>query len=61
MQHGEVTRTIKGPCVECESDDWPCSCSCHYSGIGDFSDPEQTMPAPKLDPETRPNVPPRMM
>ena len=30
-------------------------CDCHYHVS------EQTAPTPKLDPETRPNVPPRMM
>ena len=30
-------------------------CDCHCD------DAEQTAPVPKLDPETRPNVPPRMM
>jgi hypothetical protein len=51
-------RLIRGPCFDCE-DDCPCveyvwSCDCHY-----FAD--TTEPTPKIDPETRPNVPPRMM
>lgn len=59
-------RTIKGPCFDCNEQCWfgksGCvkdhiitMCDCHCD------DAEQTAPVPKLDPETRPNVPPRMM
>jgi len=34
---------------------------CRRYGFDHFPDHERTMPTPKLDPETRPNVPPRMM
>jgi hypothetical protein len=57
-------RTIRGPCFDCnDPGDFSCwcgwgdtdICACH-SPLG-----ERTAPIPKLDPETRPNVPPRMM
>lgn len=48
-------RTIKGPCFKCEQEDWPCDCSCHYA-----DDAPETVPTPKIDPEQRPNVPPRL-
>ena len=51
------TRTIRGPCFDCDDaldDAWEC-CPCRSrSGY-------TTEPTPKLEPETRPNVPPRMM
>ena len=66
MQHGEVTRTVKGPCFDCNEqccfgksgcvkDHIITMCDCHCD------DAEQTAPVPKLDPETGPNVPPRML
>ena len=54
-------RTIRGPCFDCgESCDcelYVWLCSCHGFAL----DEDMTAPTPKLDPETRPNVPPRMM
>ncbi len=57
-------RLIRGPCFdECRNGiqevrspgflDFYMECGCTYEGV--------TVPTPKLDPETRPNVPPRMM
>ena len=64
MQHGEVTRTVKGPCFDCDDaldDAWEfCPCRKSWARLlvrrGLITEPN-----PKLDPETRPNVPPRMM
>ena len=51
-------RLIRGPCFDCDDaldDAWEfCPCRRHIRST-------ETAPAPKLDPETRPNVPPRMM
>ena len=49
-------RLIRGPCFDCEE-----RCDCVWDGNCRDSDDEQTEPTPKLEPETRPNVPPRMM
>jgi len=60
MQHGEVTRTVKGPCFDCDDgldDAWE-FCPCRRHGLRST---RKTAPTPKLDPEVRPNVPPRMM
>lgn len=63
MQHGEVIRTIKGPCFDCDEE---CACAqyvfmCHCH----FRDGEITDEIPKVESnpkhEPRPNVPPRMM
>ena len=57
MQHGEVTRTVKGPCFDCDDaldDAWE-FCPCRRIGLRST---RATEPTPKLDPETRPNVPP---
>ena len=57
MQHGDVIRTIRGPCFDCDDaldDAWE-KCPCHSKRGW------KTAPVPKLDPEPRPNVPPRMM
>jgi len=66
MQHGEVTRTVKGPCFDCDdADDF--GCVCRFFPDSDLACPchgsvRDTKPNPRLDPETRPNVtPPRMM
>ena len=50
-------RTIRGPCFDCGEQ---CLTWCLAD---DPPQPESddTAPTPKLDPETRPNVPPRMM
>ena len=49
-------RTIKGPCFD-ECDNGICSdgrrCRCEYFAL--------TEPHEKIEPEQRPNVPPRMM
>jgi hypothetical protein len=51
-------RTICGPCFDCDDaldDAWEfCPCRRHFRST-------ETEPVTKLDPETRPNVPPRMM
>ena len=51
-------RLIRGPCFDCDDaldDAWEfCPCRRHFRST-------ETAPTPKLDPETRPNVPPRMM
>ena len=54
-------KTIKGQCFDCIDG---CDCElyvwlCHCHGFA--LDEDRTAPTPKLDPETRPNVPPRMM
>lgn len=54
-------RTIKGPCFdECSGGFIPRTterCKCHQF----LRSIALTEPIPKLEPETRPNVPPRMM
>jgi hypothetical protein len=53
-------RTIKGPCFDCddaEDDAWE-FCPCRRNGLRAT---RSTEPNPKIEPETRPNVPPRMM
>ena len=52
------SRLIRGPCFDCEGAAPEFFCWClvfEHTKCGD------TAPVPKLDPETRPNVPPRMM
>ena len=54
--HAEVMRTIKGPCFEeCKDGRRPDGtlCKCGYFAL--------TEPHEKIEPEQRPNVPPRMM
>jgi hypothetical protein len=58
-------RTIKGPCFDCDDADG-FDCVCRFFPDSDLACPchgsiRDTKPNPKLDPETRPNVPPRMM
>ena len=65
LKHGEVIRTIKGPCFDCDDGDPPCGCGCRFV-LPQFACPchgsvRGTATNPKLDPETRPNVPPRMI
>ena len=57
------TRTIRGPCYRCEGNCWCCHCGCDEGCMCHHNpeDADDTAPVPKLDPETRPNVPPRMM
>ena len=43
-------RLIRGPCFDCDD-----------SLDDGLRSTRKTAPTPKLDPETRPNVPPRMM
>ena len=63
MQHGKVIRDVQAGCVDCGVRGWiirrgnVSACACNPTQ----PDTEDTAPVPKLDPETRPNVPPRMM
>ena len=63
--HAEVMRTIKGPCFDCD-DSHDFGCVCRFFPDSDLACPchgsvRDTKPCRKIDPETRPNVPPRMM
>ena len=66
LTHGEVIRTIKGPCFDCDVGD-AFGCVCQFFPGSDLACPchgsvRDTEPTPKLEPdELRPNVPPRMM
>jgi hypothetical protein len=57
-------RTIKGPCFDCDDaidDAWEyCTCRKSWSKLM-LRTELTTAPIPKVEPEPRPNVPPRMM